>query len=99
MITRFMDVDLSLVPGVLGKASGRLGGAAKVALTVSAGAGGMPRFKGGGSDIESELANFARCIKLIRSVVQCRLGDCNLVRVGWHRRGVSIFQEEIAAAP
>ncbi len=56
MITRFMDVDLSLVPGLLGKTSGKLGGVNKISLSVgSAGAAGIPLLKGGKSDVESEL--------------------------------------------
>lgn len=54
MITRFMGVDLSLVPGDLGKTSGRIGSSQKVALSIGAAAGGMPLLKGGGSDLESK---------------------------------------------
>jgi len=55
MITRFMGVDLSLVPGVLGSTQGKLGGVSKIALSVGAAAGGVPLLKGGSSDIESGL--------------------------------------------
>ena len=55
MITRFMGVDLALVPGVLGTTSGKLGGIDKIALNVGTGAAaGIPLLKGGKSDIESE---------------------------------------------
>lgn len=54
MITRFMGVDLSLVPGVLGQTSGKLGGINKVALSAGSAAAGIPLLKGGKSDIESK---------------------------------------------
>jgi len=56
MITRFMGVDLALLPGVLGSTAGKLGGVNKVALSTEAGQpAGLPLFKGGKSDVESEL--------------------------------------------
>jgi len=54
MITRFMGVDLSLVPGVLGSTKGKLGGVEKIALGAGAVAGGVPLLKGGSSDVESK---------------------------------------------
>ena len=55
MITRFMGVDLTLLPGVLGATKGKLGGVDKVALSTDAGqSGGLPLFKSGKSDVESE---------------------------------------------
>ena len=55
MITRFMGVNLSLVPGVLGQATRNIGGINKVALNVGTGAAaGIPLLKGGKSDVESE---------------------------------------------
>lgn len=54
MITRFMGVDLTLLPGVLGSTTGKLGGVNKVALSTEAGQpAGLPLFKGGKSDVES----------------------------------------------
>lgn len=54
MITRFMGVNLSLVPGVLGQATRNIGGINKVALNVGTGAAaGIPLLKGGKSDVEN----------------------------------------------
>jgi len=51
MITRFMDIDLTLVPGVLGETPGRLGSLKKVALGLTTVApAGVPLLKGGSSD-------------------------------------------------
>ena len=57
MITRFMGVDLTLVPGTLGSTKGKLGGVNKVALSVGAVSAGVPLLKGGSSDVESKFSN------------------------------------------
>jgi carboxypeptidase D len=46
MIMRFMDVDLSLLPGKAASSPGRIGSLSKVVVAIG-GAAGMPLLKGG----------------------------------------------------
>ncbi|WVW86604.1 hypothetical protein I302_108655 [Kwoniella bestiolae CBS 10118] len=51
MIMRFMDVDLSLLPGLAAQSSSRLGDVQRVGITIGASAAaGMPLLKGGATD-------------------------------------------------
>ncbi|WWD20051.1 hypothetical protein CI109_104524 [Kwoniella shandongensis] len=54
MIIRFMDVDISLLPGMTALSSSRVGESDRIALTIGSTAlAGVPLFKGGSTDWEA----------------------------------------------
>ena len=55
MITRFMDVDFQLLPGILASSSSKIGSKNRVAIGAVGSAGaGIPLLKGGDTDWEGE---------------------------------------------
>ena len=55
MITRFMDVDFQLLPGMLASSSSKIGSKNRVAIgAVSTAGAGIPLLKGGDTDWEGE---------------------------------------------
>ena len=77
MITRFMDVDFDLLPGILAASNSKVGSNSRLAIgAMGTAAAGLPLLKGGDTDWECEWAHVPRFLHLHKTALRgCQTVD------------------------